>query len=274
MTFFNDVYHLILCALLVPCVLALFSMRRRWSTPERELIKILPDIHQGKVPIDDLLKVEGPFAPLARNIHEILRDLRLQQASVARLELEIQQRIANKTDALQRTIGSLRLQASRDAVTGLFNRRMLDQVLPELTDKTRAAGSYLTLLMIDMDYFKEVNDTLGHAAGDQLLIIVSQIIRSGIREIDMAFRYGGDEFVIVLPEQDAAAGGALAERLSQLVSAHAKTLHLRFPPALSIGIACTKDLANSSANNLLQHADAELYKIKSARHPLGRRGAA
>jgi diguanylate cyclase (GGDEF)-like protein len=156
----------------------------------------------------------------------------------------------------------------------MFNRRMLDQILPELTDRTRAGGSQLTVLMIDLDYFKEVNDTLGHAAGDQLLIVVSQIIRSGIRDIDMAFRYGGDEFVILMPETDHNAGAALAQRLGSLVDAHAKTLHLPFPPALSVGIACTMNLANSSAGHLLRHADEELYKLKSIRHPGGRRGAA
>jgi diguanylate cyclase (GGDEF)-like protein len=274
MTFISNWYQLILCALLCPSIYALLAIRRRWTAPERELITILPSIHRGEVPIDDLLNIQGPFQPLAQSIHGILRDLRQQQAAVARLEMEIQQRISNKTDALQRTIGSLRLQASKDAVTGLYNRRMLDQILPEVADRVRAAGSYLTLLMIDLDYFKSVNDTLGHAAGDQLLIVISQIIRSGIRDVDMAFRYGGDEFVILMPEIDHSGASTLAQHLSDLVSGHAKTLHLPHPPALSVGIACTKDLENSSATNLLRHADEELYKIKSVRHAYDRRGAA
>ena len=271
----SDWHTLILCTLLIPSICALIALRRRWTSPERELAKILPSIHRGEVPIDDLLNFAGPFETLARNIHEILRDLRQQQAAVARLEMEIQQRIASKTDALQRTIGSLRLQASRDAVTGLFNRRMLDQILPELADRLRATGSHLTLLMIDLDYFKEVNDTLGHAAGDQLLIVVSQIIRSGIRDIDMAFRYGGDEFVILMPETDHNAGAALARAAwPRWWTPTPKRCIFRSRPRLSVGIACTMNLANSSAGHLLRHADEELYKIKSIRHPGGRRGAA
>lgn len=267
-------YQLILCALLVPAVYGLLWLHKRWTRAERELSRLLPFIHDGSVPIDELLKIEGRFKNLALSMHDILRDLRQQKSAVMRLEMEVHQRVANKTDALQRTIGSLRLQASKDAVTGLYNRRMLDQILPELADRTRATGSHLTLLMIDLDYFKDVNDTLGHAAGDQLLITVSQIIRSGIRDNDMAFRYGGDEFVVLMPEADLAQGKALAERLSTLVSIYAKTLHLPIPPGLSIGVACTLDLENSSAAHLLRHADEELYKIKEARPIPSRRGAA
>lgn len=270
----QSIHLLVVVAGLCASAYVILMQHRQWNKPVREMATLLPLARAGEAPIDDLLKIRGPLEELAQNVHCILRDLRQQQSMVARLELEIHQRVAKKTDSLQRTIGSLRNQATRDAITGLFNRRMLDSVLPEFVDRTRAGGSFLSLLMIDIDYFKEVNDTLGHAAGDQLLITVAQIIRSGIRDNDLAFRYGGDEFVLILPELNRPQSLAMAHRLASMVDEYGKTLHLDYPPALSIGLACSDDLPSSTADQLLRHADAELYKIKMAHHPGHHRGAA
>ena len=104
-------------------------------------------------------------------------------------------------------------------MTGLYNRRLLDQHLPPIIDRCRNTQTHLSLLMIDVDHFKKLNDTLGHAAGDEMLRDIAQIIRSTIRENDSAFRYGGDEFVVVLEGFDAEAGQALGDRLISLVDA-------------------------------------------------------
>ena len=128
----------------------------------------------------------------------MLRDSRRKRAEAAALEHETRQRIANRTDALERTIGSLRQQATRDVLTGLFNRRMLEEYLPQAVKRCKEARIGLCLLMIDVDHFKLLNDTLGHAAGDELLKTIGQLIRSTIREKDLAFRCGGDEFVVQL----------------------------------------------------------------------------
>src|SRR5690606_14641280 len=133
--------------------------------------------------------------PVAALLAEILHDLRQQKTAVAELHAETRQRVAQRTDALERQLGSLRQQASRDKLTGLYNRRMLDQCLNQLVDECRAGRRALCLLMMDADYFKQLNDTLGHAAGDDLLRSIGQIIRSALREQDLAFRYGGDEFI-------------------------------------------------------------------------------
>ncbi len=85
-------------------------------------------------------------------------------------------------------------QATRDPLTGLFNRRMLDQKLPQLMQQCAARGTSLAVMLLDMDRFKEVNDTYGHAAGDHLLLALSHHLMQYNRSQDMVFRYGGDEF--------------------------------------------------------------------------------
>ena len=182
------------------------------------------------------------------------------------LELETRQRVASRTEALERTIGSLRNQASRDALTGLMNRRALDAYLPDAIDRCKHAGIGLCILMLDIDYFKPLNDTLGHAAGDEMLRSLAQIIRSTIPDTDGAFRCGGDEFIIVLEDHSPAACAAVAERLGSLADAFGKTLRVANPPRLSIGISCLSGVKDPTAGGLLAAADAELYKIKSARH--------
>ncbi len=125
--------------------------------------------------------------------------------------------------------------------------------------------SNLSLLMIDVDHFKILNDTLGHAAGDELLRDIAQIIRSTIRENDVAFRYGGDEFIVVLEGFDAEAGAALGDRLISLVDALAQTLKVNPKPRLSIGVATIKDLTKATPTSLMQEADRLLYEEKRIR---------
>ena len=220
----------------------------------------------GEAPIDELSqRVGGGLVRIVPQVQELLHEMRQQKQAVAELNDEIRQRVAVRTDALERKIGSLRQQAVRDGLTGLYNRRMLDQFLPQLIDKCRADGTELCLIMIDVDHFKTLNDTLGHAAGDELLRDIGRLIRSSIRDgSDAAFRYGGDEFAIVLPGASTEVARALAQRLSSLVEGLTRTLHVDRKPRLSIGTAMLSDQSDSNAAGLLARADKELYENKIA----------
>ena len=257
---------LVLGALLATCWGAL-QRQKLWTGPLQKLATTLPDVRQGKVPIEQLGTIDGGVSPLVPLIQELLRDLRRQKAVVAELEAEISQRVAHRTDALERTIGSLRHQATRDPLTGLFNRRFLDQYLPQAVQRhlgDKGKGD-LCVLMIDVDHFKTLNDTLGHAAGDELLKAIGQLIRSSIRGEDVAFRCGGDEFVIVLPGCAAEAARAMAQRLTSLVDALGRTLRVPKRPRLSIGTSSLSGIQDATPERLLEEADRELYEIKSAR---------
>jgi diguanylate cyclase (GGDEF)-like protein len=177
--------------------------------------------------------------------------------------------MVHRTDALERTIESLRHQATRDALTGLFNRRFLDNFLPQAVQKCQQSKAELCLLMMDVDHFKKLNDTLGHPAGDALLKSIGQIIRSTARGEDVAFRFGGDEFLVVMLGSGEKAARALSDRITSLVDALGKTYHVTPRPRLSVGLVTAASLPEgqpATAEVLLAEADKRLYAMKAAHH--------
>jgi len=236
-----------------------------WQRPTDQACQLIRQIRDGEMPVAELSMVRGGIEPMIPLLQELMHDLKQHRAERSKLENEMRQRVANRTLALERLIGSRRQQATRDSLTGLYNRRQLDNHLPELVERCLADQTTLSLLMIDVDHFKQVNDTLGHMVGDKLLGDVGDVIRSSLREQDLAFRYGGDEFVVLLPGQNKAQADVLAKRLSSLVDAMGKTLRLTPSPRLSIGIAMLQDLPQPSAETLLASADRLLYEMKTTR---------
>lgn len=237
-----------------------------WMRPVGRLRTALSEIRDSQLAVEQLPEDLGALGVLRPVLLDLLRELRQQRAEISKLHHEMRQRVAQRTDALQRMVGSLRAQATHDPLTGLYNRRMLDESLGELVNRCRRDEQPLALMMIDVDDFKSLNDTLGHAAGDALLRSIGQLIRSTIRQQDCAFRYGGDEFVIALPHTGRAEAEALARRLTELVDALAKTLPLSRRPRLSVGIAALADLpATGGGGELVVAADRELYTAKGNR---------
>jgi diguanylate cyclase (GGDEF)-like protein len=271
--------HLLLDSL---ALLLMFSIvrrdRRAWSVPLTALRQAMADVRNASGPIDSVGQIGGNLADLASEIATLLHELRNQRRQVTELNCEMRDKVAVRTEALERVIGSLRNQAVRDPLTGLFNGRLLDQNLPKLVDQCRADGTRLCALMIDIDHFKILNDTLGHDAGDQLLQSLGRLIRSSLREDDLAFRYGGDEFLILMPGVGWMAGQQLSTRLSRLVDDLARTLNVPRRPALSIGIATLADVPNGTPEALLRRADEALYAEKASRRrqsgPAARESAA
>jgi diguanylate cyclase (GGDEF)-like protein len=241
---------------------------RRWNRSARRLQEVLAEVRANRAPIEELEKVGGPLAAVAGEAAEIARELRRQKTVVGELNEELNQRVANRTTALERMLASVRHQAERDAMTGLYNRRMLDQHLPRVVKECIGQKLPLTVLMIDVDYFKPLNDTLGHAAGDELLRSIGQLIRSTVRDNDMAFRCGGDEFVIVMPGADTRSSEALQKRLESLIDALVKPLKVEKKPRLSIGRSGLADAADKSPEGLLKRADGALYQVKLGRKSL------
>ncbi|MDP9174293.1 MAG: GGDEF domain-containing protein [Planctomycetota bacterium] len=247
------------------------GMIRRWIQPAKNLGVLLAEIRAGDAPIEELSTIGGALRAVAEESSSILRELRQCKQQIAQLDLEIRQKIANRTDALERLVGSLRHQANRDPLTGLYNRRMLDQLMPQLVRQCVADPGALALLMIDVDYFKDLNDVLGHAAGDEMLRALGQVIRSTVRSTDFAFRFGGDEFVILMPGCEAPAAEKIAQRLESLVDAMASTYQLPRRPKLSIGVCTLADVADPTPESLINRADALLYEKKQVRKEVSRR---
>ena len=154
--------------------------------------------------------------------------------------------------------------AITDALTGLFNRRYMESHLGTLVEQAAARGKPIAVLVVDIDYFKVVNDMHGHDAGDDVLREFALRIRKSIRNIDLACRYGGEEFVIVMPETDVAVATMVAERLRRRIAADPFAIQQgtrTIPVTISIGVAAMRGKGDSAAA-ILKRADQALYKAK------------
>jgi diguanylate cyclase (GGDEF)-like protein len=155
-----------------------------------------------------------------------------------------------------------------DGLTGLYNRRSMEQLLQRELALCDRHNHSLSLVMIDLDYFKEINDTYGHAAGDYMLRAFSDCVRITLRKTDWAFRYGGDEFVIALPQTALFQAQQVVQKLRQAfmsVDFSDAITNLSKPPTLSIGVAERNKSANIlTLTTLLAAADQALYAAKNS----------
>ena len=154
--------------------------------------------------------------------------------------------------------------AITDALTGLFNRRYMESHLGTLIEQAAARGKPLSALVLDIDYFKAINDSHGHDAGDDVLRDFALRIKRSIRGIDLACRYGGEEFVIIMPETDMAVAAMVAERLRRRIAAEPFAIaqgSRQIPVTISIGIAGLRG-KDDTAPALLKRADQALYRAK------------
>jgi len=154
--------------------------------------------------------------------------------------------------------------AITDALTGLFNRRYMESHLGTLIEQATARGKPLSALVLDIDFFKSINDSHGHDAGDDVLRDFALRIKRSIRGIDLACRYGGEEFVIVMPETDMAVAAMVAERLRRRIAAEPFAIQQgtgEVAVTISIGVAGLRGKDDSAAS-LLKRADQALYRAK------------
>ena len=154
--------------------------------------------------------------------------------------------------------------AITDPLTTLYNRRYMETHLGSLVEQSASRGKPLTALVLDIDYFKSVNDTYGHDAGDDVLREFAVRVRKSIRGIDLACRFGGEEFVIIMPETDMAVATIVAERLRRRIASEPFPIQQGsklIEVTISIGIA-TLDTADDNAATILKRADQALYRAK------------
>ncbi len=167
----------------------------------------------------------------------------------------------------------LRTMAYRDSLTGLYNHRYFYEQLSHEVERSLRYGQPLTVLLMDMNNFKDINDTFGHIVGDKFLSLVGQVIARQIRGSDIGARYGGDEFVVILPNTGGDEGRSTAEKLAFAVERAAALSpgEERVKLGISIGIAVCPD-DSRTAGELLQIADRRLYDQKAVRKDHRARG--
>jgi diguanylate cyclase (GGDEF)-like protein len=180
-----------------------------------------------------------------------------------RARLRAGRRVLALQDELVEAREALREQATRDGLTGLWNRTAIFDILQNELARSRRSGEPLIVLMADLDGFKPVNDRFGHQAGDAVLRQVATRMRAAVRRYDSVGRYGGEEFLIVLPSCELVGGLALAERIRRAIGAEcfrAGDVEIRL--TCSLGAACASPPAIPPADDLVREADAALYRAK------------
>ena len=162
---------------------------------------------------------------------------------------------------LQLKLESLALQSRMDHLTGIGNRAFFDESLQRAVDQNQRHSNGLTLLLLDLDHFKQINDTYGHPAGDQVLANFAEVLTRCIRRTDMAFRLGGDEFALLLQPADAQAAQRVKSRIAFHLHTHPELL--RWKVGSSIGFSQWQP--GMSVGDLYEAADSELYRQKHQR---------
>jgi len=161
--------------------------------------------------------------------------------------------------ALKAQLARVTLLARTDALTGLLTRGPFFEALARETERSRRYHHPLTVAYLDVDDFKDINDRLGHAAGDEVLVSIATALRSGTRVSDVAARIGGDEFALVIPEADETAAHATLERVREGVAEAARAAGT--PVTLSIGATCFRTVPETD-DAMLRSVDDLMYEVK------------
>jgi len=203
---------------------------------------------------------------LMRGLEIGINDYLLRPIDRNELHARVRTQIRRKryTERLRDNVQMSIEAAITDALTGLHNRRYMESHLSKLVEQATLRGKDLAVLVLDIDYFKSINDTYGHDCGDDVLREFAIRIRKSIRGIDLACRLGGEEFVVVMPETDRSVAATVAERLRRRIAVESFPIEQgtkRIDVTISIGIAALESSRDNAAQ-MLKRADQALYRAK------------
>jgi len=201
-------------------------------------------------------------AGIVEQVDGLLETLAETEVRIERMELETEQQIRQQEIGFHRQLRRAKDRAKFDSLTGLRNRSYLEEKIEPLLMQHETVGEDLTAVMLDVDNFKQYNDTHGHQAGDTILKFAGTLLRGGIRPTDHAIRYGGDEFLLLLPDTNAHQAEITVERLLRMFRQYVSRLHPTHPLSLSAGVASLADDQPRHGQDLIAKADAALYVAK------------
>ncbi len=241
------------------------SLRLRDQDPLRLCSQLRSDEHTRQVPIL-LVSDEDDVARVAKGLDLGANDYLVRPMDrnelLARTRTQIRRR--RYQDRLRANYQNSLAMALTDSLTGLYNRRYLVAHAASLVERTRAAAKPLAVLLVDVDLFKSVNDTHGHAVGDEVLCQVAERMSLSIRTVDMLARFGGEEFVVLMPDTPIHLGEIVAERLRKSVAdSPFETAVGPLTVSVSVGMAEATGSAET-VDSLLKRADDALYAAKAS----------
>ena len=254
-------FHLLLVSA-TGMVLGLLWLKQKVLTPLSRLAQ-----HSlkggGGEEVSSMLALRGDeIGQLARGLTGMLQDREEWRSKAVRLERSVDDRVAAETQHIARRLKRVEEKIWTDPLTKLGNRRLLNDKFEDILRAQNEAGQDLSIVMVDVDHFKALNDTLGHKAGDDLLTFAGDLLRQCMREQDLAVRMGGDEFLLIYPAVSAEDAQKIAERLVRIFAQRAQLLAVKPKPTMSAGVASLWKHKAGSADELLEWADQALYAAK------------
>lgn len=235
------------------------------ATPYDRLVRQIDKVADRRQ-MDDLsslpLTRRDEAGRIARAMHRVTTVAIRDGRDIRQLRKTLDVRVRTET---QRATAELKRMALRDPLTDLGNRRFLEHQLAPIVDVTREADAELCALAIDLDGFKQVNDTRGHDTGDELLVLLAGLLKACTRHDDLCIRVGGDEFVVLMPGCDTARAVAVADSIRALYRQQAGATLRQGPYTdLSVGVAALQHDRCRDGELLLKLADQRLYAAKRA----------
>lgn len=253
-------FDLLLGLGIIAVVLAIplgFLLVRRITRPLAELEQAMVRFARGELSVRSHTGRDDEIGRLARAFNR-MADLHQQNHQrILKLNGELESRVAQRTR-------QLRELAVREPLTGLYNRRYFAEMLDRCFSEAVRYDNDLTCLMMDLDDFKGINDRLGHHVGDDLLVLVANIISSQLRSSDIPARYGGDEFIILLPQTGPKRAEVLAERIMEKFAAETASRLPNNNLGISIGISSLLAVGAKESSSLIRAADHALYRAKAS----------
>jgi len=249
--------HIALALLLLAIPCSVF-LSRRVIAPLRELARTACAISRGSTDARAHIHSDDEIGNLAQSFNTMADRLTESRMELLELNAELEDRVQQRNRELEEL-------AARDPLTGLYNRRHFGEVIAREFAAAERYDADLTCLMLDLDRFKETNDRFGHRTGDEVLASMAHVIAGELRGSDVAARFGGDEFIVLLPQTSAASAAVLVERITERFREEVLRRFPDVPADASIGVASLRTTRAPSAEALIHEADVALYAAKEAR---------
>jgi diguanylate cyclase (GGDEF)-like protein len=247
-------------ALLVELMLLAWILRRQVSTPLAQLNRAAASIAQGNLAVSLQVQGKDELSRMGESFLNMAHSLRERDAALNLRAFELENEVIERQASEQRILH----MATHDALTGLANRELLQDRLQQALISAQRSGEGVALLFIDLDHFKSINDTLGHDVGDNVLRQVSRSVLQLLRKSDTLCRFGGDEFVLLLPSTvNAHSPVVIAEKILAVLAQPVNLGGVTFTLTCSIGIS-TFPADGADADALMRNADIAMYRAKEA----------
>ncbi|MEK6799881.1 MAG: diguanylate cyclase [Planctomycetota bacterium] len=234
-----------------------FLVIRRIVAPLEGLGDAMLNFSQGRLDVRCPRGRSDEIGRLATAFNQMADQHQQTHERIVRLNAELEERVAHRTQ-------QLRELASREPLTGLYNRRYFGETLARRFAEASRYGEDISCVMIDLDEFKAANDNFGHHVGDELLLLTARTLLSQLRSADVASRYGGDEFILLLPQTDADQARILSQRVAERFAKDLRELFPDVKVSMSVGIASLRATGAEDADALVRAADQALYVAKAS----------